>query len=199
MKLRYKSFLLAIYLFCLSTSCFGNTNPVHDSLAAKDLKPYGRYTLNDQYLELISSAVHFGFSFEGKECKVFASIGNVNGHNYLQYELDGVYQKKIRINGNDNQPVIITAPQKGKHTVWIYKTTEAHTGAILIQKIIGANVRSVQEQAHPSIEFIGNSITCGAAADPSDVPCGTGEYHDQHTRTLLTARALPVHWASALC
>jgi hypothetical protein len=30
------------------------------------------------------------------------------------------------------------------------------------------------------IEFIGNSITCGAAADVSEVPCGTGEYHDQH-------------------
>ena len=32
----------------------------------------------------------------------------------------------------------------------------------------------------PLIEFIGNSITCGAAADPSEVPCGSGEYHDQH-------------------
>src|SRR5690606_8434733 len=25
-----------------------------------------------------------------------------------------------------------------------------------------------------------NSITCGAAADPSEIPCGTGESHDQH-------------------
>src|SRR4051812_30725832 len=165
MSLSHKYFMLAICFFCLSTGSFGNTNPVLDSLAAKDLKPYGRYTLNGPYLELISSAVHFGFSFEGTECKVFASIENVNGHNYLQYELDGVYQKKIRINGNDNQQVIITAPKKGKHTVWIYKTTEAHTGAILVQKIIAANVRSIQEPAHPSIEFIGNSITCGAAAD----------------------------------
>ncbi|MDB5262900.1 MAG: family lipase, partial [Adhaeribacter sp.] len=24
------------------------------------------------------------------------------------------------------------------------------------------------------------SITCGAAADPSEVPCGSGQYHDQH-------------------
>lgn len=30
------------------------------------------------------------------------------------------------------------------------------------------------------IEFIGNSITCGAAADASDIACGTAEYHDQH-------------------
>jgi hypothetical protein len=32
----------------------------------------------------------------------------------------------------------------------------------------------------PLIEFIGNSITCGAAADPAEVPCGTGDYQDQH-------------------
>ncbi|HMH21425.1 MAG TPA: SGNH/GDSL hydrolase family protein, partial [Puia sp.] len=32
----------------------------------------------------------------------------------------------------------------------------------------------------PLIEFIGNSITCGAAADPSETPCGTGLYHDHH-------------------
>jgi len=38
----------------------------------------------------------------------------------------------------------------------------------------------LQRPAGPLIEFIGNSITCGAAADPSGTPCGTGEYHDQH-------------------
>ena len=32
----------------------------------------------------------------------------------------------------------------------------------------------------PLIEFIGNSITCGAAADVSEVPCGSGVDYDQH-------------------
>ncbi|HEY0058552.1 MAG TPA: SGNH/GDSL hydrolase family protein, partial [Flavisolibacter sp.] len=41
-------------------------------------------------------------------------------------------------------------------------------------------LRSVPPAAAPLIEFIGNSITCGAAADPAEVPCGTGAYHDQH-------------------
>ncbi|HEY1021082.1 MAG TPA: SGNH/GDSL hydrolase family protein, partial [Flavisolibacter sp.] len=56
------------------------------------------------------------------------------------------------------------------------------------------NIISLQRPSAPLIEFIGNSITCGAAADPSDVPCGTGVYHDQHNAYLAygpqVARAL---------
>jgi hypothetical protein len=62
----------------------------------------------------------------------------------------------------------------------IYKATEAHTGPIFIDALIAQAVRPITISAAPIIEFIGNSITCGAAADPSEVPCETGEYHDQH-------------------
>ena len=72
-----------------------------DTLPANALHPLGRYQLNGaQQLELISSAVHFGFSFEGKECQVFASLPAGQGHNYLQYELDGKYQKRLRVEGS---------------------------------------------------------------------------------------------------
>lgn len=66
------------------------------------------------------------------------------------------------------------------HTVWIYKATEAATGPIFIEKIIAHNISALKNPDRPLIEFIGNSITCGAAADPSEIPCGAGEYHDQH-------------------
>lgn len=154
---------------------------MRDTLPATALHPYGRYIFtNDQHLELISSAVHAGFSFEGKECRIFASLPNAAGHSYLQYELDGIYQKRIRITGNDKQPVVIKAPAGKTHTVWLYKTTEATTGAVLITKITGKNIRSIEKPPVPVIEFIGNSITCGAAADASEIPCNTGEYQDHH-------------------
>ncbi len=150
-------------------------------LAATALQPFGRYIINkDQNLELISSAVHFGFSFEGTACQVFASIPNKNGHNYLQYELDGVYQKRLKILGGDQQSITIMAQKSGRHTVWIYKATEAHTGPIFIRKVRGARVKAIPNANAPAIEFIGNSITCGAAADASEIPCGIGEYHDHH-------------------
>jgi len=58
--------------------------------------------------------------------------------------------------------------------------TEALTGPIFIEKITGAGLQALKEPEAPLIEFIGNSITCGAAADPSETPCGMGVYHDQH-------------------
>ncbi|MCK8494737.1 GDSL-type esterase/lipase family protein [Spirosoma sp. RP8] len=159
------------------------------------MTPYGRFVLRqDQGLEMISSAMHVGFSFEGKSCQIVASIPSANGHNYLQYELDGVYQKRIKVVGNSTIPISLTAPTAGKHTVWLYKATEAHTGPIFIQKIVGNQLVALQQRNGPLIEFIGNSITCGAAADPSEVACGSGQYHDQHNAYLAygprVARAL---------
>ncbi|MGE5521515.1 MAG: GDSL-type esterase/lipase family protein [Candidatus Dadabacteria bacterium] len=150
-------------------------------LSAKDLHVYGRTIIDEKgELELVTSAAHFGFSFEGQQAEVYVSVPNRSGHNYIQYELDGVYQKKLRIDGNLTQPIIINAGKSGKHQVWIYKATEAHTGPVLIRQVAANEVKAIRKPELPVIEFIGNSITCGAAADPSEFPCGTGEYHDQH-------------------
>lgn len=180
MKLK---FYHPVIIICLLFIYCSSTRPVTgggDILPASSLQPFGRYAVDDQRLELITSAVHFGFSFTGNECSIFAWISDVTGHNYLQYELDGVYQKRIKIEGNSREPIVITASGSGTHTVWIYKATEAHTGPIFIEKITGKNLQSLKNPDAPLIEFIGNSITCGAAADPSEVPCGKGVYHDQH-------------------
>ncbi len=182
MFLNIKLAATALLIFFL-----GEANTVNDTiagkneLAAKALYPIGRYIMDkEQNLELISSAVHFGFTFKGKECKIFATLPTWLNHNYLQYELDGTYQKKVKITQGSDSPLVIHATSGGMHTVWVYKATEAHTGAIIIKKITGKNIKALPVQRAPVIEFIGNSITCGAAADPSEVPCGTGSYHDQH-------------------
>ena len=199
------SLLLALCCFGLRCAPASTGTRPADTLPATALRPYGRYVLNSaqqratarnsaQQLELISSAVHFGFSFKGPECQIFASLPNAGDHNYLQYELDGVSQKRLRIDGNTKAPAIIAAPGAGKHTVWIYKATEAQTGPIFIQKVTGRKVKSLANPSAPLIEFIGNSITCGAAVDASEVPCGTGDYHDQHNAYMAygprVARAL---------
>ncbi len=176
------SFLLTIVLCTSLIGCITSKRLMHQqtTLSATEILPYGRYAHANHQLELISSAAHFGFSFRGRTCQVFASIPAENDHNYLQYEIDGKYQGKLRVTVRDSLPIIITAKGNGRHTVWIYKATEAHTGPIFINKIVGAKVKALEQSAAPWIEFIGNSITCGAAADDSEVPCGTGVYHDQH-------------------
>lgn len=180
----YKNIYVSVTLCMLSLSCAStkkNTASNNTVLPAIALKPYGRYLTDaQQNIELISSVVHFGFSFKGKSCTIYASINDAQGHNYLQYELDGVYQKRLKVTGSIIQPIIITADNDGPHIIWIYKATEAHTGAINIQKITGNNLQAIKPSNAPLIEFIGNSITCGAAADTSEVKCGQGVYHDQH-------------------
>ena len=186
-----------IIVFVLIASSF--SFKAKDELLASELKPFGRVLYNEQkQLELISSASHFGFRFRGKECKVFAFITDSNAHNYLQYELDGVYQKRVRIDGNNKSPFTIYTETDDVHTVWIYKATEAHSGAIFIDKIMGQSLQAIERPKAKLIEFIGNSITCGAAADASEVACGAGAYHDQHNAYYAygprVARALAVNY-----
>ncbi|GJM36631.1 MAG: endoglucanase [Saprospiraceae bacterium] len=152
------------------------------TLTAASMPVYGRHLLDTEgHVELISSAAHFGFRFKGTQCQLYGYLPTEGEHNYLQYELDGVYQKRIKISGKDSLPITITAPRGGSHKVWIYKATEAHTGPIFIEKVTGEKLRPLQRPHRaPLIEFIGNSITCGAAADDSEVPCDSGVYHDQH-------------------
>ncbi|MFD2284958.1 GDSL family lipase [Pedobacter petrophilus] len=184
MKLKIFS-LLVLSFFSLHSASAISLNKGTDTLYAPALKPFGRTIINAaKKLELISSAAHFGFKFSGDSCVIFADVPDTRAHNYLQYEMDGVYQNRIRIEGKKPDPITIKATGKGEHTIWIYKATEAHTGAILIGNIVAKKVRAITVAKAPLIEFIGNSITCGAAADDSEYPCGTGDYHDQHNAYL---------------
>jgi lysophospholipase L1-like esterase len=180
MKQRYY-LLFVIFLTCSFLFCESSFAAFGDTLKAASLHPYGRYVQDaNGGLELISSAVHFGIQFKGTTCSIYANVSGTDVHNYLQYTLDGVYQKRIKISSDDHSPFVIFGLTNGSHTLWIYKATEAQTGPIFIQKIIAHNVSALKVPELPLIEFIGNSITCGAAADPSEIPCGAGVYHDQH-------------------
>jgi len=180
MRFKYSLLLLTFFTYTQSFAALSKTL-LADTLYAPKLQPYGRSLINSQnQLELISSAVHFSFSFYGKQCELYLSLKDKKAHNYIQYELDGVYQKRISVEGNENGPIVIQTGKSGQHTITIFKATEAHTGPIQVIKIAGNQVKALKNAKAPLIEFIGNSITCGAAADASEIACGTGDYHDQH-------------------
>jgi hypothetical protein len=181
MKVKKSCYLFGICLSLLSLNVSTSFAIARDTIWASSLDPYGRFAMNGHFdLELISSAVHFGFQFTGTSFSIRAHIPDSAGHNYLQYTVDGQYQKRIKIFGNNRQPLVVSELGNGKHTIWIYKATEATTGPIFIEYIVAHHVSSLRVPDLPLIEFIGNSITCGAAADASEIPCGRGEYHDQH-------------------
>ena len=189
----YRLLLFFILSACVSPSKL----QVNTTLPAESLIPIGRTELEAGKLELISSGAYFGFSFSGKTCSLYVSIPSWLERNYIQYTIDGKYGERIQLT-KDSLPVVITASSEGNHEVWIYKTTEAHTGGVFVNRIVAPRARSIKPAAKPFIEFIGNSITCGAAADPSAIPCGQGSYHDQHNAYYAygprVARALNTHY-----
>jgi hypothetical protein len=111
--MKYKFIHSAFILFLLCCDCSfqkkaasNNVLPLHHFFLLEDM-----HGMKKKDLELISSAINFGFSFSGTECKVFAYLTDTTAHNYLQYELDGVYQKRIR-SLETKKTLVITANQK---------------------------------------------------------------------------------------
>jgi hypothetical protein len=180
MIIKYSSVFFLFILLIPERSPITETPLIEEPVGAKQIMPLGRTRLRGDSLELISSGVHFGITFKGRDVKLYASIPSGIDHNYLQFEVDGEYQRRIRISRETPQPITIRVQGRGKHTMWIYKATEATTGPVFIKKISADEIRPIPIPTTPVIEFIGNSITCGAAADTTEIPCGSGAYHDQH-------------------
>lgn len=130
---------------------------------------------------LIGTASSVSFNFTGNNCAIsLQSVDSYEHHNYVSLMLDGKYIGKLRIEKGAAQSFPIkTTSNKKVHTLEIYKTTEAHSGGILFAGTT-AKLTSITSKKKKKIEFIGDSITCGAASDPSDVPCDKGEYFDHH-------------------
>jgi lysophospholipase L1-like esterase len=137
--------------------------------------------LENNTVVLIGTASSVSFNFTGKECSIsLQSIDSWEHHNYVSLVLDGKYIGKLRIEKGAAQSFPIKPTTNKKvHTLEIYKTTEAHSGGILFAGTT-AKLTSITAKKKKKIEFIGDSITCGAASDPSDIPCDKGEYFDHH-------------------
>ncbi|TDO71477.1 GDSL-like lipase/acylhydrolase family protein [Flavobacterium chryseum] len=137
--------------------------------------------LQNNAVVLIGTASSVSFNFIGNKCAIsLQSVDSWEHHNYVSLVLDGKYIGKLRIEKGAVQsfPIKVTSNKK-VHNLTIYKTTEAHSGGIFFYGTT-AKLTSISSKKKKKIEFIGDSITCGAASDPSDVPCDKGEYFDHH-------------------
>ena len=154
--------------------------------------------LNGETVKLITSGSSVSINFSGNYCEVYLK-GEYAPYNYVTIELDGIYLGRLKIESDSFMSYTIEVPSLNKlHTLNIFKTTEASSGSVLFEgvkvKELFANTKSKEKY----IEFIGDSVTCGAAADTSENPCGSGEYIDQHNAYLSygprVARALNVDY-----
>jgi hypothetical protein len=137
--------------------------------------------------------------FTGKFCEIELNdqVRYGTHHNYIEVVIDDRPPQRIRLKAEHNVLVIAHDLEPGKHKLVICKNTESAIGYI---EFVGMSCESVFPVAakEKTIEFIGDSITCGNGCDDSQTTCGEGEWFDQHNAYLSygpsIARALSADW-----
>lgn len=158
------------------------------------------YTYKDE-VRLYQPGVYLEFAFKGRECRLIIQdqqLGSAK-QNYLELVLDG-QSRRIRLEGRNSIDTILVAENLDNkvHHVLICKNTEANIGWISVRGILCDELHGLPREPSRKIEFIGNSITCGAGADTSEVACGEGRWHDQHNAYYsygpVAAREMNAQW-----
>lgn len=178
--------LLSLFLLLVFSGC--HRTPETFKAKHPELRYAGRVDLSNPALPvLIGSASSVEIGFLGDSVEVYLQKLNPAGaHNYVSLELDGKYLERIRLEKDTMERFTIDVPvnSKEKHILKIYKATEAQNGHVAFG---GVRVRELQDlPARPgkTIEFIGNSITCGMGVDYEAIPCDSGVWYDQHNAYL---------------
>lgn len=181
---------------CFLYSCA--TKPVSKHIAyngaAKEFSFSGRTEkLNDSVEALISSAAHVTFKTKSNSITVLIGAKGET-HSYVVVEVNGNYYGRFSIQSDSVNRIPLSLPKDKNNLVGVYKATEASNGPVLFYGVESNYIAAANINSKTTIEFIGNSITCGFGADTKEIPCGMGEWYDQHNAYLaygpLVARKL---------
>jgi len=198
MKPLFKSALILLSLFILSCENYSKQPLItYDPLAPNFIYDGRIDTLADNSIGLIGSASSVKFNVSGDSLILMIQSQYAQGNNFALV-INSELQKRYMIRDSLINRYTIHLPSKGKNKIGIYKTSEAATGNLIFHGIEAKSILVAPERHKKTIEFIGNSITCGALSDTAEVSCGEGFYHDQHNAYLAygprLARALKVNY-----
>jgi len=172
---------MILLLFCL-TGCNNKQSTKLDNNVKENemLEVYGRTeTFKDGSIALISPGSFIASCFLGSQCEVLLK-GELEPYNYISIELDGEYLGRIKIDSDTIKSYKVEVPKTNTpHTIKVFKESEASNGVVLYGGLKVEKQVPYVASSNKFIEFIGNSITCGAASDGSVVPCDSGVYFDQ--------------------
>jgi hypothetical protein len=141
--------------------------------------------------------IEVGFTGTFCEIELNDEVRYGNHHNYIEVIIDDLPPQRIRLRAERNVLVIGENLKPGKHKLIICKNTESAIGYIEFVGMSCASVFPLTAKTK-TIEFIGDSITCGNGCDDSQTICGEGEWFDQHNAYLSygpsIARELNADW-----
>lgn len=201
MKIPYAFLLLFLLLSACRTeqaalSATETLYPADD----KRIQYVGRIDFSDpKKPRFWSPGVYITTRFKGTSCEVVLNDELLWGknHNYIEVILDG---KPVRQQLTDKTNIVRIGENLAdtEHTLVICKNTESNIGYLEFGGIKCRQLLPPAPLPSRKMEFIGNSITCGASSDESTVPCGKGQWHDQHNAYMAygptVARALKAQW-----
>lgn len=171
---------LLIFLLLLSFFSFGQTSSKSEKV---NFIYSGRVDISSaQNPKLSGPASSLEFNFTGNSISLNLKNNPFQGYyNYISVEVDGEYLGRYKVDNNEFKTLSFEAKNKSKkiHTIKIYKATEAAMGEVVIDTS-EINAIPFLPTDKKKIEFIGDSITCGFGNDESGLPCGQGQWFDQH-------------------
>ncbi|WP_051935817.1 SGNH/GDSL hydrolase family protein [Salegentibacter sp. Hel_I_6] len=173
-------FVTFLTLIISLSSCNETKEKKRTSFSAtlQEISVSGRTSVqNDSSLVLINSASAIHFKAKSDTLIIDFDLTGTD-HAYINLEIDETYKGRFKV---DSIPLKFSLPDTTDfHKISIFKATEATIGALIINKIKAFDIDEIKVAEKPKIEFIGNSITCGMGADTLEIPCGDGEWYDQH-------------------
>lgn len=143
--------------------------------------------------------VYIKLAFKGSYCNITLNDEELYGqHNYIEIAVDDKPPVRIQTRGKKNTIKAAYGLTDAKHVLTICKNTEASIGYLEFLGVTCSWLDKLHNTPKRKIEFIGNSITCGAGSDTSAKGCNAGAWYDQHNAYMsygpVTARALNSQW-----
>lgn len=174
--------ILSIFLMLFSSK--ETKLSMHKFKASNELLHYsGRFEfLTDSTTALISSGSYVEFNVKGDSINIYLQTES-SARNYYVITVNGIYKKRYKIEGDSIQKIGLKLPNSNQNRIGIYKATEAFNDKIIFHGVDAEALLPLEEKTL-KIEFIGDSVTCAALSDNSDIPCNEGEYQDQHNAYL---------------
>lgn len=143
--------------------------------------------------------VYIVAKFKGSKCEILLNDeADGNNHNYIEIVIDGKIKERIKLKNRTNVLEVPDTLSNTEHIVLVCKDTESNIGYIDFVGFRCEKLLPLPAKPARKIEYYGDSITSGTGMDLSEIPCGQGQWYDEHNAYMsygaLTSRNLHAQW-----
>jgi len=199
---KMKPFCCGIFLLLIQ-SAFGAGSRDSLKLFTSDnarIQYTGRIDFSDKLKPRIwAPGVYIMAKFKGSRCEILINDEAAgNNHNYLEIVIDNSAPYRVELTAKTNMLNVPAGLSDKEHTILICKDTESNIGYIDFLGFRCKGLLPLPAKPKRKIEYFGDSITSGIGMDLSVVPCGKGQWYDQHNAYMSygprTSRNLDAQW-----